>query len=103
MVPPSDDDPDLQRVELIQAGIDPDANFERLYKRHYSQIFYFFCRRARPDRVEDLTQEVLMRVYKNIKDFPTESSFKTWLFTLMVDLWRNELRGSERLSVDPEE
>ena len=99
MVPPSDDDLSLRLVKLIQAGINPDENFRQLHKLHYSQIFYFFLhKRFSWDEANDLTQDVLMRVYTGIKDFRSESSFKTWLFRIMLSVWKNELRrrGAER-------
>ncbi len=92
-LPPDDDDPSLRLVALIQAGIDPEENFERLYKRHYRSIRNFFLRRGfRPEEAHDLTQDVFLRVYRGIGTFRQDSRFETWIFTIASHTWKNELR-----------
>ena len=59
--------------------------------------------------VEDLTQETFLRVFKGLKKFKGDSSFKTWLSSITVNLCKDFLGGSEqkhsnrRMSIDDPE
>lgn len=80
-------------VELIQAGIDPEGNFGRLVKLHYSRIHSSFVRRGFPvEEARDLTQEVFLRVYRGLGSFRRDSQFKTWLFEIADNVYQNEVR-----------
>lgn len=87
------DDPSQRLVELIQAGIDPEANFERLFKLHGHRIRSFFVRRGFSiEEARDLTQEVFLRVSRGLRSFRLESQFKTWLFEIADHVAQNEVR-----------
>jgi RNA polymerase sigma-70 factor, ECF subfamily len=90
---PSDDDPSRRLVELIQAGIEVEANFGRLFKLHERRVRNFFLQRGfSKDEADDLTQDVFFRVFKGIASFRLESGFKTWLFEIADHVYQNELR-----------
>lgn len=90
---PVDDDPSLRLVELIQAGIDAEANFERLFKLHAKRVQNFFRQRGfSKDEADDLTQDVFLRVFRGIASFRRASGFKTWLFEIADHVYQNELR-----------
>lgn len=92
-MPPIDDDPSRRLVELIQAGIDAEANFERLHQLHARRIRNFFLQRGfSKEDADDLTQDVFLRVSKGIASFRLESGFKTWLFEIADHVYQNELR-----------
>jgi RNA polymerase sigma-70 factor, ECF subfamily len=92
-MPPLDDDPSRRLVELIQAGKDVEANFERLFRPHAKRVHYFFRQRGfTKDEADDLTQDVFLRVFKGIATFRLESGFKTWLFEIADHVYQNELR-----------
>jgi RNA polymerase sigma-70 factor (ECF subfamily) len=92
MTPP-DDDPSRRLVELIKAGTDVEANFERLFKLHARRVSNFFLQRGfSKDEARDLTQDVFLRVFRGIASFRLESGFKTWLFEIADHVYQNELR-----------
>lgn len=91
-MPPLDDDPSRRLVELIQAGTDVEANFERLFRLHTKRVSNFFAQRGFSKEAEDLTQDVFLRVFKGITSFRLESGFKTWLFEIADHVYQNELR-----------
>ncbi|HET9225313.1 MAG TPA: RNA polymerase sigma factor [Thermoanaerobaculia bacterium] len=88
----SPDDPTQRLVELIQAGIDREANFGRLFKLHERRIQIFFARRGFPGEARDLAQEVFLRVHRGIGSFRRDAQFKTWLFEIADHVFQNELR-----------
>jgi RNA polymerase sigma-70 factor (ECF subfamily) len=45
---------------------------------------------------EDVTQEVFLRLYKNLETAPTDDLLKPWLIRVTVNTARNALRGNSR-------
>ena len=72
----------------------------REVETHFRLIFEFYeprCRRLLsalvPDReVEDLAQDVMMRVYKGVKTFRLDASFDTWLIHIVKNVAKNAHR-----------
>ena len=63
-------------------------------KRIYNLSYRYTCRR---DEAEDLTQEIFIRVYQNLKSFRAESgSFQSWIMkvgrNLIIDHYRRTRR-----------
>lgn len=89
----SAEDPSQDLVELIQAGIDPEVNFGRLFKLHDRSIHSYFLRRGLSvEEARDFTQEVFLRVSRGLESFRGESQFKTWLVEIADHVYQNELR-----------
>ena len=85
-----------------------DAAWEAVVKSYGKRIFNLSYRYTnRRDEAEDLTQEILIRVYQNLKSYRAESgSFQNWLLrvarNLIIDHYRQVRRypqtgGSEEL------
>jgi RNA polymerase sigma-70 factor (ECF subfamily) len=90
---PLDDDPSRRLVELIQKGIAAEASFEQLHRLHIKRVRNFFQQRGfSPEDALDLTQDVLLRVFRGIASFRLEAGFKTWLFEIADHVYQNELR-----------
>ena len=45
---------------------------------------------------EDIIQETYIKVHQNIHSFKEESSFKTWVFTIALNLSKNHLKKQKR-------
>jgi RNA polymerase sigma-70 factor (ECF subfamily) len=58
-------------------------SLEVLIKKHLKTV-YSFCYKnvGSPYDAEDITQEVFLKVWKNIKKFDTSKDFKPWLFQI---------------------
>jgi len=74
-------------------------SFENLVFIFEKPIFgYFLYSIGRKEDAEDLTQEVFIKVYKNLKSLDPNLNFKAWLFKIasntLIDWWRK--RGEER-------
>ena len=89
----SSDEEILDLVARLQAGIDVDDSFRRLFEVLRPRLVAFFLRyRFTNEESHDLTQETLFRVFKGIGTFRRESRFERWLFEIAGNVYRNELR-----------
>lgn len=81
-------------ITQCQAGSDFDRHFLTIHDCYYRQILGFF--RGRQDLTEadceELTQEVLIHVYRNIERFRHESRFGTWLWAINMNVLRDHWR-----------
>ena len=68
--------------------------FETLVERNtakiHSLVFRFL---GEPSQVEDLTQEVFMRIYSTAKRYQPQAKFSTWLYRITANLCFNVLRS----------
>jgi RNA polymerase sigma-70 factor (ECF subfamily) len=70
------------------------AAFERLIAAHERQVYAFALAFAGdPDQAKDLAQEALVKSYRSIGSFRFQSSFSTWLYAIVRNLFRDQLRG----------
>lgn len=86
----SDSAPMDDLIKGLKAG--NAAAFERLV-REYGDRIYRFARRLVGERgAEDLTQEVLIRVFRSIGTYEPTGRFESWLFTIANHLAIDEAR-----------
>jgi RNA polymerase sigma-70 factor (ECF subfamily) len=82
------DDPDVDLVPAA-AGGDADA-FEALVRRYQSRIIGLArSYTGNAADAEDLAQEVFVRVYRSLGRFRGESSFRTWLYKVALNVARS--------------
>ncbi len=74
--------------------------FEELYDRYRSAVFSFayYLTRERGE-AEDLFQEAWLRVVKHLPEKVNMQSLKTWIFTIVTNLHRDNLRKKRVRSV----
>lgn len=86
---------DLRLVERAQQG-DRDAFREivETYQRKVYGICYGMLKNA--DDSMDVSQEVFVKVYKNIDKFNHQSSFYTWLYRITVNMCIDHIRKNQR-------
>lgn len=78
------DQEDLALVRRVQDG-DRDA-LEQLVLRHQAWIYNIALRMVyHPHDAEDATQEVLIKVLTKLSTFEGRSSFRTWLYRIVVN------------------
>jgi RNA polymerase sigma-70 factor (ECF subfamily) len=96
---------DDNQLALLAAGGRHDA-FEQLYDRHCAGVARTLAPFAGGDRdtIDDLTQEVFVRVIKGLKGYKPVKPFTNWLFTVALNVGRNHARDSAKLKpVEPDE
>ena len=82
-------------MRSLQAG--DEGSFDRIVAHYQSGVFHFIRASIKDEgRVEDLTQEVFIRVYRSRQRYRPVARFKTWLFTIANRLMLNEVRAIRR-------
>lgn len=66
------------------------AEFARLYEEHSRAIYYLALRfLGDPQKAEDATHDVFLKVYRKFNEFRGESSLRTWLYRITVNHCHN--------------
>ncbi|MBF4694841.1 RNA polymerase sigma factor [Fusibacter ferrireducens] len=81
-------------TKLLERAIQGDVeSFEQLIKK-YNRYAYNIAYRmmGNEEDAKDMSQEALIKAYKNIKKFKMESSFSTWLYRIVINTCKDELR-----------
>jgi RNA polymerase sigma-70 factor (ECF subfamily) len=76
---------DQALISLVKLG-DKDA-FNILVKRYEKKILNILYLQLGPiNELEDLAQEVFLKVFKNLSKFRGESQFSTWLYRIAMNI-----------------
>ncbi|NJD03334.1 MAG: sigma-70 family RNA polymerase sigma factor [Ruminiclostridium sp.] len=76
------------------------AAFEQLIESYQKKIFNMALRMlGNYDDAGDLTQEVLIRIYKSIRSFKEQSSFSTWIYRITTNVCLDEIRRRKNRKV----
>ncbi len=71
---------------------------DRLVQMHLNDALQLAVRLSGgPDSAEEIVQEALLRVAKNWKTFRGEAAFRTWLFRIVINVFRDWLKQREHL------
>lgn len=79
----------------------PESSIVMIYKEHYLDVYRFLvCFSGNPNDAEDLTQEVFIRVLKNLTNFNNRSSsLKTWIFSIAKHVAIDHYRKKKFVSI----
>jgi RNA polymerase sigma factor (sigma-70 family) len=79
------------------ARTEPRAAFEVLFERHKGPLYNFLLRQGADDaRVDDLFQMAFLKAFRAIPTFREEARFKTWLYTIAVNVLNDDRRAAQR-------
>jgi RNA polymerase sigma-70 factor (ECF subfamily) len=71
--------------------------FEELIRKYQKPVFYFVQRMLRRQEDSDeVTQKTFVQAYLHLSKFRFESSFKTWVTKIAINLAKNYLRKAKR-------
>ena len=95
----------LDDNELIQKFQNGDEKaFDQLVRNNLNDVFGFFMKVTRDEMsAEDLTQDVFMKLYKNLKSFRHDSDFSTYLYRInsnTVNSWITRNKWKNLLHLD---
>src|SRR5216110_3926127 len=96
----SEDAEDVRLMQLVSRG-DTSA-FEELIERHQSLVAGTVARMLGSNSdVEDIAQQVFIRVWKSARRYVPRAKFTTWLLKITRNLVFNELRRTKRRALVP--
>jgi RNA polymerase sigma-70 factor, ECF subfamily len=104
---PDEDTEDVRLMQLVSAG--ETVAFEKLVERHQRLVVGTAARMLGSNSdVEDIAQQVFVRVWKSAKRYVPRAKFTTWLLKITRNLVFNELRRRSRhaqfpLQTEPED
>ena len=88
-------EPTAECLRQAQAG-DPQALTELIMGQQHYVYSIAMSVLHQPEDAADLTQEVFIRLMRVLPQYSGESRFTTWLYRLVVNLCRDELRRRGR-------
>jgi len=63
-----------------------DKDFVEIYREYKDMVYnYMYWKTGNPEEALDLTQEVFLKIYKNLGKFRGESSLKTWIMKIATN------------------
>jgi len=81
----------------LLARSDPRGPFEVLFERHRPGLYNFLLRQGVDEaRADDLFQVTFFKVFRALPTFREEARFKTWLYTIAVNVLHDERRSAQR-------
>lgn len=101
-----DDDEDVRLMALVAGG--DSVAFEKLVERHQALVAGTVARMLGSNlEVEDIAQQVFIRVWKSAGRYVARAKFTTWLLKITRNLVFNEMRRAKRhphvpVQIDPE-
>lgn len=89
-------------IELCQTG--DLAAFERLYQAYSQDVYNMALRIVLSEEIaEEVTQEVFISIYKDIRRFQFQSAFTTWLYRIVyrraADYFRKMKKHQKKVSL----
>ncbi|MGB9602065.1 MAG: sigma-70 family RNA polymerase sigma factor [Limisphaerales bacterium] len=102
-----EDEQDEQLMERLISG--EDKALDIIIDKYGKEIFNLHLRYTNNyEDADDLAQETFVRLYFNKNKFSKKYRFKTWLYTIAMNLARNHYRWKKRhlnisIDADPEE
>ena len=84
--------------EVIKKAADGDIrSFEIIFREHFSFVSRVVLRVVNDSHeAEEVAQEVFMSVYRYLKNFRFDSSFKTWLYRISINCAVNYAKKKNR-------
>ena len=100
--------PDYELASACQQG--DKAAFQKLVKQYQEKVRgLVYSILNDPELIDDLTQEIFIKVYTSISRFEHRSSLSTWIYRIAVNHCRDEIRRKrirrwfslEKMELDP--
>jgi len=88
-------DIDYQLIRSVQNG--DMVAFNQIVDRYKNRLMNVIGRMlTSTEEAEDIVQETFVRVYKHRQSFNFQHCFSTWIYTIALNLARNELRRRKK-------
>ena len=95
MSKPTEKDIDFTLMKAIQNG--DMVSFNEMVDRYKDRLMNVIGRMlSSTEEAEDIVQETFVRVYQHRQSFNFQHCFSTWIYTIALNLARNELRKRKK-------
>ena len=95
MVKPTEKETDYRLMRAIQTG--DMVAFSEMVDRYKNRLMNVIGRMlSSSEEAEDIVQETFVRVYQHRQSFNFQHCFSTWIYTIGLNLARNELRKRKK-------
>ena len=95
MVKPTEKETDYRLMRAIQTG--DMVAFSEMVDRYKNRLMNVIGRMlSSTEEAEDVVQETFVRVYQHRQSFNFQHCFSTWIYTIGLNLARNELRKRKK-------
>lgn len=99
-------DNEIEFIQALKRG--EEWAFRKLYREYAPKIGAFARTYFGTDDIDDVIQEVMMRVYKGIKKFKGNSSLSTWIYKITMNVCntlyeKNKKKNEKVFSVQNDE
>ncbi|MBU9888755.1 MAG: RNA polymerase sigma factor [Candidatus Omnitrophica bacterium] len=89
----------IEREWITSAAGGDMRAFEAIYQRTAGFVYSLAFRVTnRKQDAEEVTQDVFLKVHKNLANFKFESSFKTWLYRVAINTALNAVQKRDRIA-----
>jgi RNA polymerase sigma-70 factor (ECF subfamily) len=86
---------DAELVLKFKSG--EESAFETLVRKYMKEAYTFCLKLTRnAEEAEELSQQGFVSAYRALRGFRGESTFKSWLFRIFINQYRDHLRRSRR-------
>jgi RNA polymerase sigma factor (sigma-70 family) len=72
------------------------SNFEQIVQDHQAMVFRTLARLVGPQNLEDLAQDVFLRLYRALPNFRGDAQIATYLYRIAVNVAQNEWKRCRR-------
>lgn len=91
-------DDDFFLIKKFNEG--DESTFRNLVHKHKEKVRNLvFITVGNVDQVDDISQDVFITVYRNLKNFRFESQFTTWLYRITINKCKDYLRKAKIRSI----
>jgi len=89
--------PDIAKETLIKVQEGDIESFENIYKETSGFVYNVAFRIVNNKQdTEEVVQDVFLNIYRNLKSFRFQSSFKTWVYRITVNCAINHVKKMAR-------
>ena len=89
--------PDEDALLMLRVSDGDASAMEMLIRKHQHSVYATVARMLNNGpEVEDIAQQVFIRVWRGAKNYEASARFTTWMFTILRNLVFNEIRRQKR-------
>lgn len=95
----------VQIIDGLEEGMDTQTvrlAFSELYDRHATRLLAFLASRVKRSKMEDMHQEVWLRVWKNLPKHFHGGNFRAWLYQIARNYLIDESRRKQEVELADE-